>query len=259
LFQLKIGLRLASLQLPFQKGLLTAARLGVQGVEIEARNELSAENLSRSGVRQIRKMLDDANVRVSAVAFPTRHGYEVQNLLDRRVEATKRTMQLAWDLGCNVVVNRIGHLPASDAPGWQSFLNVLDDIGRHGQRVGVMFCATTGTESGAELLRVLQALPEGSLGIDFDPAALLMNGYTPCDEISPFGRYIMHFRGNDATRDIARRTGELTPLGMGSCEIPLLLAMLEQFEYRGYITLEHAPGTSGFEGLLQAKQFLQRL
>jgi sugar phosphate isomerase/epimerase len=259
LLQLKIGLRLASLQLPFQKGLLTAARLGVNGVEIEARNELSAENLSRSGVRQIRKMLDDTNVRVCAVAFPTRHGYEVLDQLDRRVEATKRTMQLAWDLGCNAVVNRLGHIPASDAPHWETFLNVLNDLGRHGQRVGTMFCATTGGESGDELLRVVQALPEGSLGIDFDPAALLMGGFSPRDVLSVVGRHVFHFRGNDATRDIARRSGELTPLGMGSCEIPELLAILEQYEYRGYITLEQAAGTSGYEGLSMAKQFLTRL
>ena len=49
--------------------MLTARELGAEAVEIDLRNELSADDLSRTGVRAVRKMLDDLNLRVSAITF----------------------------------------------------------------------------------------------------------------------------------------------------------------------------------------------
>ena len=260
LLQVKIGLQLSSLQLPFQQALLTAARLGVEGVEIDVRNQLSLEELTRTGVRHLRKMLEDVNLRVCAIAFPTRRGYDVLDELDRRVEATKRAMQLAWDLRCNVVVNHIGHIPAEESdPAWGTLTQVLSDIGNYGQRVGATFCAKTGNESGETLLRLIQALPTGGLGIDFDPGAMLLNGFSPNDAAQALGRSILHFRANDAVRDASRHVGEFTQLGRGSCDFPLLLAHLEQHEYRGYVTLQSLGNAAGLAVLSNAVQYLRRL
>ena len=74
MLQIKLGLELATLRLPLKKGLLIARELGAEAVEIDLRNELRPEDLSRTGVRHLRKMLDDLNLRISAVAFRTRRG-----------------------------------------------------------------------------------------------------------------------------------------------------------------------------------------
>ena len=55
-----IGIQLASLQMPLKKALSTAARLGAKGIEIDARNMLPRESLSRTGLRQLRKKLEEA-------------------------------------------------------------------------------------------------------------------------------------------------------------------------------------------------------
>src|SRR6185369_13945150 len=111
MLQIKLGIELASLGLPLKKGLLTARELGAEAVEIDLRKELRPEELSRTGVRQVRKMLDDLNLRISAVSFRTRRGYQVTQDLEGRIEATKRALQLAYDLGTNAVVNHIGRVP----------------------------------------------------------------------------------------------------------------------------------------------------
>jgi len=59
----------------FRDSLKIAHSLGVDGVEVDGRYGLSPEELSSSGLRQIRKWLDDFGLRVSAVSFPTRRGY----------------------------------------------------------------------------------------------------------------------------------------------------------------------------------------
>ena len=77
MLELKVGIQLASLQLPFKKALHIAAELGANGIEIDARNDLKPQDLSRTGLRQLRKTLDDRNLRVCAIGFQTRRGYDV--------------------------------------------------------------------------------------------------------------------------------------------------------------------------------------
>src|SRR5690606_25734878 len=100
----KIGIQTRSLRQPFRQALITAARLGADGVEIDARTEVVPSQLSQTGLRQLRKLLDDLNLRVSAVAFPTRRGYDSPEELERRIEATRGAMRLAHDLRAGVVV-----------------------------------------------------------------------------------------------------------------------------------------------------------
>ena len=117
---LKIGIQISSLRLPLRQAIATASRLDADGIEIDARSELIPSQLSQTGLRQIRKLLDDYRLKVAAVAFPTRRGFEELEELDRRVAATQAAMKLAYDLGCNVVVNRIGRVPErSDESSFQ--------------------------------------------------------------------------------------------------------------------------------------------
>src|SRR5688572_16650535 len=156
MLQIKVGVQLASLKLPLRQALLAARELGAEAVEIDARHELRPEDLSHTGVRQVRKMLDDLNLRVSAVTYRTRRGYHVLDDLDARIDATKRALRLAYDLGTNVMVNHIGRVPPEgDATATGTMVQALADIGRYGQRVGAFLAAETGTESGADLARLI--------------------------------------------------------------------------------------------------------
>ena len=166
---LKIGIQTASLRLPLKKGLLMAARLGARGVEIDARNQLHPHELSQTGVRQIRKMLEDLNLRVCAVGFRTRRGYNVLEDIEQRVKATKQAMDMAYALGAPVVVNQLGHIPSEPQDSrWNLLLEVLDDLGRYGQHAGALLAAETGTESGEDLARLIAAVDSGGIGVNFD-------------------------------------------------------------------------------------------
>lgn len=260
MLQVKIGIQLASLKLPFRKALLTAAQLGASAVEIDVRNQLSPDELSRTGIRHIRKMLDDLNLRVCAAAFPTRRGYDVPDDLDRRIDATKRALQLAYDLGANVLINSVGRIPSdATSPSWGTLTQALADIGGFGQRVGATLCAETGSESGADLLRLIKALPEGSLGVNFDPGNLIVNGHSPLEAATLLGRCVMHVHAKDGVRDLAQGRGVEVPLGRGSCEFPVLLAILEQHEYRGYVTIERLNAVDPVREIADAVSFLKNL
>lgn len=235
----RVGIQLASLRLPFKQALLTAGRLGAQSVEIDARTELRPEEVSVTGLRQIRKMLSDANLSVATVRFATRRGYHVADDLDRRVAATKAAMRLAYELRAPFVVNSIGRVPSEPSgEAWELLVQVLADLANFGARAGAIFIARTGTEDGPTLARLLSTLDAGSIGVDFDPAGLIENGFSVDEAVQTLGSYVRHVRARDAVRDPSRGRGVEVQLGRGSVDFPALLGALENFAYRGDVTIE---------------------
>ncbi len=234
----KIAIQLASLRLPFRKALPLVARLGASGVEIDARGEIKPQDLTQTGLRELRRMLDEFNLKVAAVSFHTRHGYDVAEQLDRRVAATKAAMKFAADLRAPVVINQIGRVPSEpDAQTWQLLVQSLTDLSAYGQHVGAVLAAQTGSESGSDLGRLIDALPPQGIGVDLDPGKLIINGFSPLEAVQSLSCNIRHVHARDGVRDLARGRGLEVSLGRGSADFAALLGALEERQYRGYFTI----------------------
>ncbi len=234
----RISIELASLRQPLKRALATASQLGADAVEIDARNELRPTSMTATGLRQFRKMLEELRLKVSSVSFPTHRGYDVEDDLDRRIEATKRAMDFAYSLGARVVTNAVGRIPSEETAGSGSTLReALTDIGRHGQHCGAFLAARTGSEDPALLQQLIDSLPDGSLFVDFDPGNLIVNGFSAADGLAVLSREILHVHACDGVRDLAQGRGLQVPLGRGSVDFCALLAGLDQGGYRGYLTI----------------------
>ena len=260
MLQIKVGVKLANLKMPFKNALQIAARLGADAVEIDARHELKPSEMSGTALRHFRKLLEDLNLRVSAVSFQTRGSYYDLKGLDQRVEATKEALKLAYQLGANVVVNQIGRVPTDpEHSNYQTLLETLADIGRAGQRVGAFLAARTGSEDGKTLCGLLRDLPEGALAVDFDPGSLIINGFSAADAIQQLGQYVLHVHARDGVQDLAQGRGLEVPLGRGSADFPNLLGSLEEHQYRGYLTVQRDQANDPVLEIGQAIQFLKNL
>ena len=258
--QLNIGIQLASLRLPFKKALHTAAQLGAEGVEIDARGAIRPDELSRTGVRQLRKLLADLNLRVSAVGFRTRRGYNVTDRLEPRIAATKQAMQLAYQLGAPVVVNQVGRVPQqSEGPPWDLLLEALGDLGRFGHHVGAVLAAETGSEEPENLARLISALSSGSIGVDLNPGRLIINGFSPRDAVDLLGAHVLHVHAKDGAWDAAKGRGVEALLGRGSAEFPELIGALEHHQYRGFFTIERDDAGDPVSEISQAVSYLKSL
>lgn len=256
----RIAIQLRSLQLPFAKALPVVRKLGVQAVEIDARTQVRPQDLTDTGLREIRKLLNDFELRVVAVEFHTRRGYGATEELDRRVEATKAAMKMARSLGCDLVVNQVGHIPEDLTQGeGQMLVEVLRDLGHYSQHVGAWLAAETGSEPVADLRRLLDALPDGSLVTTLDPGNLAMNGFSPQEAIGVLGDSIRHVHAKDAARDLARRRGLEVQLGRGSVDFPALLGALEERDYRGYLSIERETSDDPLSDVAQAVEYLRNL
>jgi len=262
--ELKIGIALSSLRQPFKKALLTAAKLGATGVEIDARNELRPRELTDTGRRQLRKMMDDLNLRVAAIRFPTRSGYDVQEDLERRIDATKEAMELAYKLGAGVVINSVGQVPAAseaaDEQARRSQLKTsLNDLARHGQHVGALLACETGTEPVERLVEMLDELPEQTIGISFNPSNLIVNHHYDPTAIQRCASRVLSVTARDAVRDLSRGRGIEVPLGRGMAEFPEILGVLEEMPYRGWFIVERHGAENPEHEIAQAISFLRAL
>ena len=260
MLQLKKAIRLECLRQPFKKAIITAAQLGADAIEINGRTEIRASEMSRTGVRHLRKMLADLNLQISAVHFPTRRGYGTTDDLDRRIEATKAAMTMAYELGCNVVNNKIERVPTDhEHPDWTTMVQALSDIGNFSQKCGAWLAARTGTEDGKTLKKLMDALPINSLGVDFDPADFLINGLSATDSIKTIGQHVMNFRARDAVHDLSQGRGVEVQLGRGSVDWASLLGTLEENNYTGYLTIERESEEHSIEQIGQAIEYLTNL
>ena len=255
----KIGIQTRSLRQPVKHAIRTAARLGADGVEIDARNELRPGELSGTGLREFHKLLEDLNLRVSAIAFPTRHGYDEADDLERRVQATKTAMRFARDLRAEVVINRVGKLPedANDSR-YKRMVEALTAIGAYGERVGARLAAQTGGERPQDLARLISALPEQAMGVDLHPTGLIFGGQSPHDAVEALGPHVLHVHACDAVRDAAGRSNEVE-LGRGSADLSELLGQLTQFDYRGWVTIERRESVDPVGDIENAVAYLRAL
>ena len=190
--ELKIGIQLAALRRPFRQALGAAAEMNVDAVEIDARQHLNIHEMTDTAIRQLKKWLEDANLRVCALAFQTRRGYHDQDRLQERIDATRKTMDLAWKLGARILVNQIGRIPEEEDEDWSTLIDVMSEIGRHAQRSGVFLAAETGSEPAESMAKLIAALPEGSLGVTLNPGNLIVNSFSASDAVASLGQHIMY-------------------------------------------------------------------
>ena len=256
--ELNVAVRLDALKMPLRKSLETAARLGVSAVELDARNQIHPSQLSDTGLRQLRKILDDLNLQVASVRFQTHRGYDNPQDLDRRVEATKAAMQMAYRLDCRLVVNSVGAIPGDqDDPRWASMQSVLDDLGRYGTKVGAFLAAETGSNPGEKLAKILDSSPDAFVAVALNPGQLIINRFEVQETVLALKERIQLVCAVDGVVDLAAGRGIAVRLGQGTADFPGLIGLLEDIQYRGrYLVGRH---DSTLEELQQGLEYLRNL
>ncbi len=255
---LKIGVRLESLGLPLRRGLQEAARMGVRGVMVDAVGDLSPNTLSQTGRREFRNLLRTYNLELTALGCPLRRGLDEAQDQQPRIDRVRKVMTLAFDLGPRVVVLAAGRAPEADDDRGRRLREALRDLSQFGDRTGAVLALQTGAESGATLRQFLNEFDTGSLGVNLDPANLLMAGFDPVQAIQDLAGKIVHITARDARRTAANRALQEVPLGHGDIEWMGLLATLEGAEYRGWIVVERETGDNRLADVASGVGFLRR-
>lgn len=254
---MKLGVRLESLRLPLRRALDEAQRLGVGGVQVDAVGDLAANALSQTGRREFRNLLRARELQLCAVGCPLRRGLDAAENQEGRIDHVKNVMSLSFDLGARIVVVQAGAVPGE---GHESLMTeALRALSQHGDRIGVALALETGLETGAALGHYLARFDTGSLGVNLDPANLVVQGFDPYESARALHGRILQVHAKDARAASASRAAQEVPLGHGDLDWLQLLGVLEEVEFRSWLTIERESGDNPLADVQAGVAFLRRL
>lgn len=258
--RLKLGVRLESFGLPFRRALEAAARLGVQGVAIDAVEELAPQQLSQTGRRELGRLLRTHNLALSALGCPLRRGLDTTENQQPRIEHVLRAMTLSCDLGANVVIVQAGQVPEKeDDPRTAPLVESMRALSQFGDRTGARLALETGLESGELLHRFLTRFDSGALGVNLSPANLVVHGFDLYESVRQLHEKILHAHAGDARRASPNRAAQEVPLGHGDIDWLQLLSVFEEVNYHGWLTVAPGYQVQGASEITAAVAFLKRL
>src|SRR5260370_25538464 len=113
--------------------------------------------------------------------------------------------------------------------------------------------------SGAALGRLLDRFDPAGLGVNLDPANLLMQGFDPFASARALQGKIVHAHAKDARAASASRAAQEVPVGRGDIEWMEFLSVLEEVEYRGWLVIEQETGENRLADIGGSVAFLRRV
>ena len=256
---LKIGLRLDCLRLPVRPALRKTAALRVEGVQIDAVGDLAPDNLSATGRRELLHLVSSLGLTLTAIGFPTRHGYNTADGLEARIAGVQKVLTLSYELRAPIVTGAIGRVPEDAThPARQILTDAMTEVGRHADRVGAVFAAETGPESGATLRKFIDSLAGMGVRANLDPANLLVKGYDPMAAVRELNDAIVHAHARDAVREAGGELGREATPGDGDLDWNEYLGALEEVGYRGWHVIEREQTDNPEREIARAVEFLKR-
>ena len=156
----------------------------------------------------------------------------------KELEACARFAQM---LGVKDVCTHLGFIPENPGEGsYADFIASLKHLVAYYKAHDTNLNMETGQETPVTLLRVINDIGATNLGINFDPANLLMYGKAnPIDALSIIGPYIngVHAKDGQYPTD-GINLGEEKPLGEGQVNIKQFVLKLHEVGYKGALTIE---------------------
>lgn len=180
-----------------------------------------------------------------------------------RLAVLKKGADFAKHAGVPSITTHVGFIPENPAdPLYAGTLAALKEIAAYCRERGLEFWFETGQETPVTLLRTIQDIGLDNVGINLDPANLLMYGKAnPVDALDIFGRYVrgVHAKDGEYPTD-GRNLGVEKPLGQGRVNFVALVAKLKALGFRGALTIEREiSGPQQIADLRAGKAFLEKL
>jgi sugar phosphate isomerase/epimerase len=166
-------------------------------------------------------------------------------------------------IGVEDVITHVGFIPENPSdPEFPGLVSALRYLAHYFKDQGRYFLFETGQETPVTLLRTIEAIDVGNLGINLDPANLILYGKgNPVDALDVFGKYVRGVHAKDGLYPTnGLNLGRETPLGQGAVNFPLLVEKLKAQGYSGSLTIEREiSGEQQMRDILQAKALLEKL
>ena len=180
-----------------------------------------------------------------------------------RLNELKGGSDFAKKIGVNQIATHFGFLPENPTDAqFAPIVAAIKLLAVHCKANGQYLLFETGQETPVTLLRTIQAVGTGNLGINLDPANLIMYGKAnPVDAITVLGKYVRDVHAKDGNYPTdGNELGPEMPLGKGSVNFPAFIAKLREAGYNGPLTIEREiEGEEQTRDIIMAKEMLEAL
>ena len=158
-----------------------------------------------------------------------------------RVAALKSAGKFAHQIGLPAIVTHLGYIP--EEPKSTLFGEVVDavrDIAQLLKDMGMEFWFETGQETPVTMLRLIQEVGTGNLGVNLDPANLILYGKAnPIDSLDVFGEYVRSVHAKDGLYPTdPMKLGKEVKIGEGRVRFPEFIQRLKDIGYEGAFIIE---------------------
>ena len=271
-----IGIITDSFRTDVRTALEKAAALGADGVQMYAvRGDVSPE-MTAAQRAELRDMVASNGLVISALCGDLGSGgFCFADRNPAKIERSKRIVDLAKELGTDVITTHIGVVPKDPAhPRFSIMQAACGELADYAASVGAHFAVETGPEPATVLRAFLDTIHSSGLGVNLDPANLKM----VCDDdpaaaVHTLKDYIVHTHAKDGKmlfwKDpeyiyAMKPEPEQTPcsflevpLGEGNVNFPTYLAALKEIGYQGFLTIEREVGDDPAADIARAVSFLR--
>lgn len=180
-----------------------------------------------------------------------------------RMEELKKGSDFTKKIGVSDMVTHVGFLPENpSSTEYGEIVAAIRSVAEYCRKNGQNFLFETGQETPVTLLRTIERVGTGNLGINLDPANLILYGKAnPVDALTVFGKYVRNIHGKDGCYPTdGDNLGAETPLGEGHVNYPAFIGKLKEIGYDGPITIEREiSGEKQIADIRTAKKFLEEL
>ncbi|KKO54927.1 sugar phosphate isomerase/epimerase family protein [Paenibacillus sp. DMB20] len=285
----KIGVIVDSFGIGVREGLKKAKDVGAEGVQIYAvKGEMDPAVLTSENKKELKSLLDGLGLEISALCGDLGgHGFQDKTVNAEKIEKSKRILDLAVELGTNVVTTHIGIVPDDKNSEVYSVMQAAcEELCQYASSMNAYFAIETGPEPAAHLKEFLDALSGKGVSVNFDPANMVMvTGDDPVKGVHILKDYIVHTHVKDGVRNrdvvdprlvygalgfdgmdhekVAQlvTSGELfaeVPLGEGKVDFDAYFQALNDIGYKGYLTIEREVGDQPEADIRKAVQFIRK-
>ena len=278
MYNFPVGIIIDSLKTDTYTAIKEAAALGAQGIQMYAtRGQNSPRNLNSNARRELLRFVRSYGMVFSAICGDLGRGFTNKSENPFLVEQSKRIMDLALDLGTNIVTTHIGVIPSDKTSDkYKIMQQACFELGKYADSLNAHFAIETGPETSLVLKDFLDEIGQKGIAVNLDPANLVMvTGDDPVKAVYNLKDYIVHTHAKDGIKlmdvspeilygEIEKQIQSATafiekPLGEGDVNFKAYLNALDDIGYKGFVTIERECGDNPKKDIETAVRFLKKM
>ena len=279
MYRFPIGVIVDSFRADTRTAIVKAAELGADGIQMYCTHgDNSPEALTPAKRKELLDFVTANGLRFSAICGDLGEGFGDREGNVARIEKSKRILDLAKELGTDIVTTHIGVVPEDPTHERYGIMQeACFELSRYADSIGAHFAIETGPETAEVLKMFLDDLGSRGVAVNLDPANFKMvTGDDPVKAVYTLRDYIVHTHAKDGNK-LADGNPEYiykavhpvpesyagvkffqeVPLGTGSVDFPNYLKALEDIGYRGFLTIEREVGATPEKDIGIAYNFLK--